>query len=193
MAVLTLSIAATGLRDESLPLVCSDGVVDVCKVAQVVGRALWVLAGPVAIEVLMQIEDELVGPALRVRDGLEERVRLLREGAAGAVHSARDEERLRRRTGCSDAVDRLLQRGSPQRHVERVRLIHDAKHDLLHPSVLCRELCPEVDELLVGRTARRLTDDGSVPACVLHKNTRISIGRDRYGRRKGDARCDSRG
>ena len=133
-------------------------------VVHAVGDALGRRAA-LAVEILMRLVDELARRPVTIDDARQRRGRIVLEAADGVVVGAGQEDHLCLGAVVADGVDDLLDGGGPGRHVEVVRLVHDAEDDVGLRCVFLGELGPEVGELVVGRSA--LADDAAVPSGVV--------------------------
>ena len=130
-----------------------------------------------AVEVLMHFVDELVIRAVGVLHAGQRRGGSICEAADGVVVRSGEKDHLGCGTIVADGGDGLLDGGGPGRHVEVVRLVHQAEDDVGLGGVFLRELGPEVGELVVGGPA--LADDAAVPAgVVVHVEDAEGAGRE---------------
>ena len=130
-----------------------------------VAGALSVGTRVVAVEVTVDVEDDLVGRAVGVLDLEERRTAGSGEGTRGCVVSSGDEDHLGLGACLADGVDGSLGGVGPGGHGEVVGLVHQAESDLALRRVLGRDLGPDISELVVGWAA--LADDLAVPAGVV--------------------------
>ena len=129
----------------------------------IVGCAFAVRARVVDVEILVKVHEQAVVTAVRVCNvgeslGASSGHKCLGTGKVGAGK----QDDLRRSAGVSDTGDDFLAGTGPDVDVQVMRLVHEAKDDLVIVGVLLGQANPEIDEVLVGRTA--LADDATVPA-----------------------------
>ena len=89
------------------------------------------------------------------------------EAFGRGVGGSGEQDPLRGGAGVADGGDGGLRGVGPGVHVEVVGLVHDAEDDVGLGGVLLGELRPHGGEVVVGRAARGLADDLTVPAGVV--------------------------
>ena len=153
-------------------------------------------AAAVAIEVLVDVVDEVVYRAIWVLDVLEVGAGVLGKRAGGGVVGTGEEDHLGRGASVADGGDGGLNGVGPFGHVRDcgrlagvwavdriwegkltvVRLVHDAHDNVTVAGVLGCQLTPKVGELIVRGPA--LANDLPVPAgVVVDINDTMSTGR----------------
>ena len=159
-------VAAARLREEGLAAVGAQvGGQRGEVVGDVIRDAVGVGAGAVAVEVLVDVVDELGGRAVGVLDGGERGRGVGDEAARRGVVGAGEQDELRGGAGGADGGHHPLQGDGPRGHGEVVGLVHRAEDDVGLAGVLGRELAPDGVELRVRGAA--LPDDAAVPAGVV--------------------------
>lgn len=159
-------VASSGFTEDGLPI--AVGLQELDKGLEdldVVGGAVRVSATIIAVQVLVNIKDQLAGAAERIRNLNEEGASLGGERLCRRPAAAWKKEVVRS-SGGADSVDSSLHGVDPGRDRRNiVRLVHDAENDALVAAILLSELSPDALELGVGGTT--LSNDAPVPARVV--------------------------
>ena len=184
-------VGTAGLGEDGEALVGAEPVAEGGEGCDVVGGAGGGGAGAIGVEVLVDVEDEVVGAAVEVGDLVKSGGgAVVDEGAGVGPLVAGEEELVLGGAGLADGGDGGLDGRGPgvdgdivlkesrsvrrreyrdaeawSSHGDTYRLVHEAKGDLVVALVLGSNLRPKAGELSVSGTA--LANDLAVPAGVV--------------------------
>ena len=133
-----IRIRATGLGHESLAARLPQVRGKVAEIVDLISGAIGVRGA--YVEILMYVEDELIGRAVGVLHRRQCPARTRLKPADCSVVDAGEQDQLRRGPNAADFRHDGLQSVGPYGDVEIVGLIHEAKDDVWLPRVRLREL-----------------------------------------------------
>lgn len=162
-----LGVSTSDLRDQGFVPVLGEERAELSPSVRAICDTVSGCTGTVAVEVLVNIEDEERFITCRWVFDVQERVVVAVQPVIGVSPEVSGEsDDLRLGTSGTDRIDGSLNRCGPLGVVWDIMwLVHQAEDDLGLVLVLGSEKCPHRCEVGIGRTA--LSDDPSVPPCIV--------------------------